>query len=265
MTNTEIKSCYIGPEISPEQFIPEHFFIYLSSGKIDGYDGDKHFSLHPGHACIARKNHLARYTKTKQDDTFEKTVVVFDESFLKKYQARHKITRQNPVASRAFLPVAGGKQLDEYIRSLQYFQGGGINVINKEADHKREELLLLLLRSHPGYINIFFDFGKPGRLDLQAFMNKHYKFNVSIERFAFLTGRSLSAFKRDFNEIFQQTPSRWLIQRRLQEAYFLITKKKFRPKEFYLDVGFEDLSHFSFAFKKQFGLSPTDLASDRNR
>lgn len=28
MRATEIKSCYIGPEISPEQFIKEHFFLY---------------------------------------------------------------------------------------------------------------------------------------------------------------------------------------------------------------------------------------------
>ena len=32
MRATEIKSCYIGPEISPEQFIPEHFFLYLAKG-----------------------------------------------------------------------------------------------------------------------------------------------------------------------------------------------------------------------------------------
>jgi AraC-like DNA-binding protein len=58
-------------------------------------------------------------------------------------------------------------------------------------------------------------------------MNNNYKFNVSIERFALLTGRSLSAFKRDFEKIFNDTPSHWLVQS---------------------------------AFKKLFGLSPSQLA-----
>jgi hypothetical protein len=31
-------------------------------------------------------------------------------------------------------------------------------------------------------------------------MIKNYKFNVNLERFAYLTGRSLSAFKRDFEK-----------------------------------------------------------------
>ncbi|WP_317194019.1 helix-turn-helix transcriptional regulator [Chryseobacterium sp. KMC2] len=68
---------------------------------------------------------------------------------------------------------------------------------------------------------MLFDFGTPGRLDLEEFMQKNDKFNVNLERFAFLTGRSLSAFKRDFKKIFNETPNRWLIKRRLQEALFL--------------------------------------------
>ncbi len=90
-------------------------------------------------------------------------------------------------------------------------------------------------------------------------MNRNYKFNFGIKRFAFLTGRSLSAFKREFKETFDETPNRWLIHRRLQEAHFLIEKKNKKPSEIYLELGFETLSHFSFAFKKQFGLTPTDL------
>ena len=90
-------------------------------------------------------------------------------------------------------------------------------------------------------------------------MNRNYKFNVSIKRFAYLTGRSLSAFKRDFRDTFDDSPSHWLVQKRLQEAFFLIEKRKEKPSEIYLDLGFEDLSHFSFAFKKQFGYPPTQL------
>lgn len=90
-------------------------------------------------------------------------------------------------------------------------------------------------------------------------MIKNYKFNVNLERFAFLTGRSLSAFKRDFEKTFNDTPSRWLIQKRLDEAWFLLNKKNKKASDIYLDLGFEDLSHFSFAFKKRFGHSPKEL------
>ena len=90
-------------------------------------------------------------------------------------------------------------------------------------------------------------------------MNRNYKFNVSIERFAYLTGRSLTVFKKDFEKTFNDTPSRWLIKKRLQEAYFQIDKEGKKASDIYLDLGFEDLSHFSFAFKKKFGVAPSKV------
>ncbi|WP_295676526.1 helix-turn-helix domain-containing protein [uncultured Mucilaginibacter sp.] len=101
-----------------------------------------------------------------------------------------------------------------------------------------------------------FDFSEPGKIDLEAFMNKNFHFNVEFNRFAYLTGRSLATLKRDFEKLFNTTPGRWLQHRRLQEAHYLIKEKGKAPSDVYIDVGFEDLSHLSFAFKKLYGLAP---------
>jgi AraC-like DNA-binding protein len=53
------------------------------------------------------------------------------------------------------------------------------------------------------------------------------------------------------------------VKRRLQESHFLIEQKNKKPTEIYLDLGFEDLSHFSHAFKKLFGLTPTELSAQK--
>jgi AraC-like DNA-binding protein len=74
---------------------------------------------------------------------------------------------------------------------------------------------------------------------------------------AFLTGRSLSTFKRDFKKTFNTTAGRWLTKRRLEEANYLIARKGKTASEIYLDLGFEDLSHFSSAYKKAFGNAPS--------
>jgi AraC family transcriptional regulator, exoenzyme S synthesis regulatory protein ExsA len=141
---------------------------------------------------------------------------------------------------------------------LPYYRGGG-KIDAQFSDIKREELLIILLQNQPELAGIFFDYGAPEKINLEEFMNRNYTFNVSTERFAYLTGRSLSGFKRDFKTTFNDTPGHWLVQKRLQEAHFLMEKKGKKPSEIYLDLGFEDLSHFSFAFKKLFGLAPTEL------
>ncbi|UUF14694.1 MULTISPECIES: helix-turn-helix domain-containing protein [Flavobacterium] len=259
MKYTEIKSCYIGPEISPEHFIAEHFFLYLAKGTIEGYDGVSKYNLKPGEYCIARKNHLARYNKQKQDGEFEKVVVIFDTAFLKTFAAKHKTKAQKSEDEAAFFALKKTNLVPNFILSLMPYYNDGGEIDETFSNIKREELLLILLKENPQLTDILFDFAPPEKIDLEAYMNRNYKFNISMERFAYLTGRSISAFKRDFASIFSDTPSRWLIQRRLKEGYFLMEKKGKKPSDIYLDLGFEDLSHFSFAFKKKYGFSPSDV------
>jgi len=118
---------------------------------------------------------------------------------------------------------------------------------------------MILLKANGELKIVLFDFSEPGKIDLEAFMNKNFHFIVELKRFAYLTGRSLATFKRDFEKTFHLSPSRWLQQRRLQEAHYLIKERDATPSDVYLNVGFEDLSHFSFAFKKQYGIAPSKI------
>lgn len=259
MRVTSIHSCHLGPEISPEQFISDHFFLCLLRGSMVAYDGRKTYTLQPGDYCIARKNHLVRYTKYKDNDRFEKIIISFDEAFLKRFLERHPANFSVLNNNDSFLFVKEEALVANFIQSLKPYYKGDEMIDDAFADIKREELLLILLRADPNLAAVFFNFGAPQKIDLEEFMNRNFRFNISLERFAFLTGRSLSSFKRDFYNIFNDTPRNWLRKKRLDEAHFQLSKKHLKSSEIYLEVGFEDLSHFSFAFKKQFGYSPSEL------
>ena len=262
MKTNSITSCYIGPEISPEQFIPEHFFLYLIEGNMTAYDGTREYRIQARDSGIARRNHLAKYNKQKVNEQFEKVVVIFDQDFLRSFKEKNPYTAGRPYTDDALIKLGKNPLVERFVQSLALYLNENGNIQQDFLDVKRTELLLILLKQNPELAGIFFDFGQPEKLDLEAFMIKHYKFNISIERFAYLTGRSLSAFKRDFAKTFNDTPSRWLVQKRLNEAHFLIQKKGRMPSDVYLELGFEDLSHFSFAFKKAFGRTPTQVRQE---
>ena len=223
------------------------------------YDGRNNYAMEPGDYCIARKNHLVRYTKFKEEDRFEKIIITLDEAFLQKFQQRYPVVLQEAENDNSFLFVPENKFISNYIQSLEPYYNGDLRIDETFADVKREELLLILLKSDPQLANILFNYSIPHKLDLEEFMLRNFRFNVSLDRFAFLTGRSLSSFKRDFQAIFKEAPRRWLMKKRLAEAHFLIQKEHKKPSDIYVDLGFEDFSHFSFAFKKTFGLAPTEL------
>jgi AraC-like DNA-binding protein len=108
------------------------------------------------------------------------------------------------------------------------------------------------------------DFSEPGKINLAEFMEANYMFNMPLAKFSSLTGRSLTTFKRDFKKAFQTSPQRWLTQKRLALAHYQLQEKRRKPVEFYLEVGFENLAHFSYAFKKHFGYSPSVLAGQQD-
>ncbi|WP_423147069.1 helix-turn-helix domain-containing protein [Rubrolithibacter danxiaensis] len=249
---------YVNAEISGEHFISEHTFFYIKKGETNCYDGNKTFVFKSGEFGLIRKNRLARYSKKKTINDIETVFIRFDEKFLKSFQEKHKIPTDLFKYDNTFIRLSSNDLLPIFIDSLSHLLHQGI-IREPFADVKREELLLILLEKQPELAGLVFDYSIPQKIDIEEFINKNFKFNVSVERFAFLTGRSLSAFKRDFKAIFNETPNRWLVKKRLQEAYFLIEKKKQKPSDIYLELGFETLSHFSYAFKKQFGVTPTEI------
>lgn len=97
---------------------------------------------------------------------------------------------------------------------------------------------------------------EPRSVSLQRVMNDNYCFNLKLEQYAQLCNRSLSAFKRDFEKQFDRTPGKWLMEKRLQHARFLLCNRHKSVSEAAFESGFENQSHFSRAFKNRFGMSP---------
>ena len=83
--------------------------------------------------------------------------------------------------------------------------------------------------------------------------------DLTMEQIAVFTGRSLATFKRDFKKISNLTPQKWLIKKRLETAYIKLKEEGQKVQDVYLEVGFKNASHFSTAFKKQYGTSPTEV------
>jgi len=256
----------IQTKILKEEYIPDHVFLYVVRGAIQFFDGNNRHTFQSGECGIARKNRLAKFIVTDSEEDFEPVLFCFDEAFLQQFQQKHAIPSAAILHSEAtFIKIPKTELLDDFIRSLQPYHKGIMQLDEAFEDLKYEELLTILLRLQPELAGILFNYNPPAKINIEAFMNRNYTFRVSVERFAHLTGRSLSAFKRDFKMIFNDTPGHWLVKKRLQEAYILIDVNNKKPSEIYLDLGFESLSHFSYAFKKQFGQTPTALANRKRK
>lgn len=252
-------SCYFTRYRIGEQFVPEHAIGYVVSGAFEVNDNNGPITYNAGGVYFCRRNQLAKFVKQPgETGEYRSVSIYFDQDTLRNFSLEYGYSAGKPLHTPAFITLTGHTVLRNYMESLRNYE----DVLKKETSGnllaiKQKEALILLLQAQPELKNVLFDFSEPGKIDLEAFMNRNFHFNVDLSRFAYLTGRSLSTFKRDFEKIFHTTPSRWLLQKRLQEAYYLIREKRRIASDIYLDLGFEDLSHFSFAFKKQYGVAPS--------
>ena len=126
---------------------------------------------------------------------------------------------------------------------------------------KLQEGLLALLHIDKRFAPTLFDFNEPWKIDILDFMDKNYMYEFSLEDLAHYTGRSLATFKRDFKKISDLTPEKWLIRKRLEVAYGLMREGGRKIVDVCTAVGFKNQSHFSAAFKKQYGVPPTAISA----
>ena len=253
-----VYSCYYNKTRTGEQFVPEHVFSYQISGTLYLNDGNKNYISNAGNFIFTKRNQLLKFNKQPPENGEFKTIsIYFDQATLKNFSLEFNYNSSKHIIGDGIIELQPQPLFKSLTNSLlPYLELN--NSINEQLQQiKLKEALLILIQTNPALKDILFDFNEPGKIDLESFMNKNFHFNVQLKRFAYLTGRSLATFKRDFEKTFNATPSRWLLQKRLQEAYYLIKEKGKAVSDVYLDVGFEDLSHFSFAFKNRYGVAPS--------
>lgn len=254
-----VYSHYETKKIIGEQFIGEYGVCYVISGILKVTDAGQNRTFSAGDVLFYRKNFLAKFIKMPAEDIdFKSITIILNREALLEFGGQYGYRNNAPYkAKEAVIKLAYNELLANYFKTLTpYFDA---ELPENLILLKRQEVLLLLLQVNPDLKNMLFDFSQPGKINLEAFMQQNFRFNVDLKRLAFLTGRSLAAFKRDFEKIFHISPNRWLQQRRLQEAHYLIQEEKKRPSAIYHEIGFESLSHFSYSFKKQYGVSPSDI------
>ncbi|MGB3778267.1 MAG: AraC family transcriptional regulator [Tunicatimonas sp.] len=96
----------------------------------------------------------------------------------------------------------------------------------------------------------------PTPRNIRQFMEANFDKPLTVEDYAYLTGRSESTFRRDFKARFGTTPRRWIIRQRLEKAHQLLSTTTWDVTQVALEVGYDNVSHFISAFKKQYQRTP---------
>jgi len=242
-----------------------HLITYVIHGKKDWITSEKTYELVAGDAIFVRKG---VYT-TKQYFEEDYCVILFfiNDDFIKNFiteneQFKRKI---NPKSSHDLIfKIGTNDSFLSLIESIFHYLKQGESIPQSLVKIKFNELLfnIVLNLKNKKLLDFFNEINQTKKTNIENTMMKNFQYNLKIDEFARLCGRSLSGFKRDFESDFKTTPSRWLMAKRLEYAKTLLLGTNLNVNEICYESGFKNSSHFIQAFKNKYNLPPNQFRAE---
>lgn len=243
----------------------EYAMNYVYSGEMILENSKEQIHVGKGECVfIPRDHHITMYKKPFDGERYCGIFLNFTRSFLREMYSkfeRYKVPSNTPKLESGAVKLPKTAEITSLFASLTPFFDPKVKPQDDFMQLKLQEGLLALLHIDERFAPTLFDFNEPWKIDILDFMNKNYMYEFSMEELAHYTGRSLATFKRDFKKISDLTPEKWLIRKRLEVAYAMMQEGGKKIVDVYTSVGFKNQSHFSAAFKKQYGIAPTAVAA----
>ncbi len=235
------------------------FITYVISGKKDWTSVNKTYPLHSGDALFIRKG--IYNTKQYFEEDYCTILFFITEDFIRRFITNNTsvITSATPKDNYSqIFPIHVTNSLNALFLSVfNYFDMGG-EIPKELVEIKFNELLfnIALNPANQSLVSFFSTLRQEEKTSIQDIMMQNFHYDLQLEDYARLSGRSLSTFKRDFKAHFNETPGKWLTNMRLDYAKTLLQNSELNINEVCYESGFKNTSHFNSSFKQKFQYPP---------
>lgn len=195
-------------------------------------------------------------------EAYKSLVFFFDEKLLKEFVGLHPelfdVQKDAESVEYPILLLKSDDNFEKFIQSVFPYFRSRTELKNHFLRLKFQELLLHLMEldNSSQLRGILYSLYKGEKVDLSFLMNSYYLKPLTLNELARLSGRSLSAFKRDFQDEFNTSPALWLKNKRLDYADFLLRNSTKNVSEISTEIGYESVSHFIKTYKEKYGTTP---------
>lgn len=238
-----------------------NYIVYVIEGRKIWHTTDRSYDLKKGDCVFVRKG--AAIVEQFFDSEFCLYLFFIPDDFICDVLRKKSKPLSSPKASYdQLIPIDTNGPVMAFYQSMRSYFDASTDPDQSLLELKFRELILTLA-DNPGNAALHSYFHsllvEPQTLSLQKAMEENFCYNLKMEEFAKLSARSLSAFKRDFIKLYNTTPGKWLMEKRLTHSLHLLTNMGKSVSETAFESGFESPSHFSRSFRQRFGAPPVAM------
>lgn len=243
-------------------FLEQHLLYVVQGGEVTLSCGKQRWTVRKNEMILLRKAQSVTYEKRGGDDTgmFESLLFAINDDLLKDFLTSQNVkvptmteefgTQVSPMSDKL---VAFCWSLSPYFNNPSQINPGLLRL-------KVLEMLYLVMDCSKNIFRQMLQLRQPVKIDIRRVVEDNYTSPVSLEDLAYLSGRSLSSFKRDFNLVYGCAPASWIREHRLTKAKEMLAASSLSVADVCYSLGFENPTHFSRIFKQRFGFAPSHVA-----
>ena len=258
------------PSVKNRLTVNKNLFSFLLEGEKVLHRPGQPIRIHPRQFLLMAEGNSLMTEMLSAGGQYTSMLFFFDNSVLKDFFLKYPGLGENAGYSygRGEEPVVcfeGDAFIQSYVHSLQLMLEATPFLQEELQLLKLEELMLYLAANYPKELYSFRPSEQPdaGDQELKAAVEGNLDHTVSVEELAFLCNMSLSTFKRKFARIYDTSPNKWLLQKRMELAADLLLHRQEKPSEVYHKVGYENHSSFTQSFKQVYGVTPREFQQNR--
>ncbi|MDP9076571.1 MAG: AraC family transcriptional regulator [Bacteroidota bacterium] len=251
-----------GASIRNRITLQQNLFSFLLEGGKTVYYAGKVVSIAPGQfLLLAAGNCLMSEKIMAPGGNYRSILISFDNRMLADFFIRHQDLLRTAAVEIQEEPILCLEQdgfVQNFIISLEHMLAGNQAISPNMQQLKLYELLLYLGETYPGTLQKLRVMSEEAADDIviRQAVNANIDHPVSVEELAFLCNASLSTFKRRFARLYGTSPSKWLLEKRMEKAARLLKQGGQKASEIYYELGYENLSSFIQSFKQVHGITP---------
>lgn len=200
-----------------------------------------------------------------KNNTFSSFHIFIHDRLLQQLLGQFDIEYQK--SEQSIFSLSAPSYASNYITSIRLLSEQLVQFSIVLAQAKITELLAALLANDPsGQTRKWYTQWRDlESKNLSNFMNLHFDKAFSVADYAYLTGRSIATFRREFKLKFGTSPRKWITQKRMKKAQELLQQDVFTLPQIANAVGYGSVSYFVQTYKKVYGETPrADSVSNMN-
>lgn len=263
-----------------DAFLTHHALVFVMAGVKQIRIGSEQYRIGPGELFLIPRGEYVMSEYIARNRGFRSLMLFFSRQLARETLSSLHLAETVPgrersgeaaaadVLSAAAVQVIPGT--DEIARVFAALDAYGL----RESEYREElvrlkfrELVILLLDSpwRSRILSFLRDAARSGLPELARVVEAHLYEPVTLADLARMSGRSLSAFKRDFSRDFGEAPKTWMRRKKLERAAYLLRTTELPLEEVAESCGLADGAHLSRLFREFYGRTPSAYRAEHSR